>query len=222
MEMQNYLSNTDLFISNFDAMMKLRNPLIESSFFMRALPIFLLSLSLCLCACTDRDDSQLPKVAKPPDQPPLAKVDCVDDMAENAKDCSNAGESWNEERKRKAKALPFPVIDGPPPPKTGPTQADGAPGQPPDAKNPPSPPVAKVICDNETSTSKHHEDCLGPTRDYWTDERRDKARALEPTVPAKPQTRQIEPSKPASAGAAAPGGAGQGPKQLFPLRNDQG
>ncbi len=188
---------------------------------MRTWSIFPLTISLFLGACTEFVDTQSPKVdLAETHAPPVSKAECVDDMAKGPEDCSKSEEAWNDQRKRKAKALPFPVIDKPPPEKNASTHQDGASGEPPSGRSSSSSSIAKTICDDDTSDVKQGEGCAVPARDYWTDERRSKAKALEPTAPEL-KTKRVETAKPLPAGAASPGAAGRGPKQLLPIPEDQ-
>lgn len=176
-----------------------------------------LLLSMTLVACAERGDghSQRAEKLSTSDQSP-SQIVCDDDMTSDSRDCKDEA-YWSEERRRKAKAMPFPTIETPP---DGGARDLGEGGvADPSSTGEVPPTVGKTVCDEGTDASR--EDCTRRSQDYWTEERRRGAKALEPTAPKPPLPAESDVPSPEKARSTE--GAGQAPRQLFPKpEDDQG
>ena len=137
---------------------------------------------MSLAACSDREKGSELENAKihSPDIKSLCR-----DEGDRTLDCEIDEGYWTDERRRKAKPLPFPKAEPPFEDLSLPDeQKPGAPVISNDKKPlEPAHPVQSTLCNDEARANTEHEACNQRVDDYWTDERRRKARPLEPTAP---------------------------------------
>lgn len=189
---------------------------------MLGLFLLLAIASLGLTACTDRQADQSVGRHDVSDNGGFeSAILCDDEMSNRSGDCDRSKDNWTDEERRKAEPMPLPKSEAPPPELAG---AGSGASEPPSVldDNAPvevTPPVESSICDDDTLDARAREACAEQAENYWTDERRRKAKPLNPTVPAPDNLTKKAPIPPTNEGSS--GGAAEAPSVFIPKPEDQ-